>query len=87
MNAQTKTASAYLILVPEIYSYGQTRYVRSVRVDRVRSNKPALARGEIAVKVSLRFQESALLDSIPEVTVDVTNFAVGQDAPEVEVAA
>ena len=84
---KTKTASAYLVLVPEIYGSGTYRYVRSLRVDRVRSGKPSLASGEIAVKVNLRFAESALLDSIPEITVDVANFAVGQDTPEAEVVA
>lgn len=85
---ETTTASAYLVLVPDIRGTGKYRYVSSVRVDRVRSGKPSLASGEIAVKVSLRFKDSALMDNIPEIAMDVTGFAVGHGIPETaEVAA
>lgn len=83
------TAVTYMVLVPEIRGTGPYRYVRQLRIDRVRSGKPSLARGEIAIKLRLNFNEDALLDSIPEIELDVSAFITAPDlaAPDsVEVA-
>lgn len=72
------TANTYLVLVPDIRGSGNYKYVSSIRVDRTRKDKPSLKSGEIAIKLNLQFNESQLIDSIPSLTVDVTNYAVGQ---------
>ena len=81
-NPKTITASTYVVLVPETYGSGDYRYVRGLRVDRVRANKPALSPGEIVVRLRLHFDEAALLESIPVVDATVSNFTVAQPEPE-----
>lgn len=68
------SAETYLVLVPDIYKYASTTYVRGIRVDRVRASKPSLRSGEIAVKVRLNFEKSSLIDNIPTVSLDVNTF-------------
>jgi hypothetical protein len=65
-----KSASCYLVIKPDIHDYGTPR-VRSLRVTRMTAKKPSLASGEIAVKVTLNFDEERLIASIPEVSADV----------------
>ena len=77
------TADTHLILVPDIYNWaGETR-VRGIRVDRIRSGKPSLKRGEIAVHLKLNFNKSDLIDAIPVVEIDVTTFKAGEPIVEV----
>lgn len=74
------TAETYLVIVPEIVQWGSNKpWVRSARVDRLRTGKPSLARGEIAVRVKLHFDEQAMIDAIPVVEADVRGFLT---APE-----
>lgn len=80
-NPKRVTAETYAVLVPDIRGSGEYRYVSGLRVDRIRSNKPALARGEVVVKLRLHFDEASLLDSIPVVEMDVTGFSVAQPEP------
>lgn len=69
------TAETYLVLVPDIKTYGTTTYVYGIRVDRSRNTKPRLNRGEIAVRIKLNFDKRQLIDAIPIVEADVTAFA------------
>lgn len=64
------TAEGYLVLVPE----ANERYVWGIRIARYRRSRPALAAGEIAVKVRLHFQKQALLDAVPSIELDVQSF-------------
>lgn len=68
------SAETYLVLVPDIANWTGTSYVRGIRVDRIRSAKPALKSGEIAVKVRLNFEKASLIDNIPTVSLDVNTF-------------
>lgn len=81
------TAVTYLILVPDIYQWSSTTepYVRGIRVDRARAQKPRLNKGEIAVKVKLNFDKQQLIDAIPVVSVDVNDFRNGPSEPELSV--
>lgn len=74
------SAEAYLVLVPDI----RGKYVYGIRVDRVRSNKPSLNSGEIAVKIKLNFNKQALIDSIPVLDLDVSSFITAPARPEPE---
>ena len=77
-------AETYLVLVPDFWEwYGETR-VRGIRVDRVRAQKPALKKGEIAIRLKLNFDKKQLIDAIPVVSVDVNDFSVAKNAPDVE---
>lgn len=82
-NPQKVSAKAYLICTPDIYGSGDYRYVHEVRVTDVRKGKPALRRGQVAVRVKLVFDERALIESVPEVEVEVPSFVVPE--PEAEV--
>lgn len=87
-NPRPITATAYLVLVPSISGRGDWSYVSDLRVDRVRSNRPTIQPGEIAIKVRLTFNETSLLESIPVVDVNVGDFTVSPPEPElVEVGA
>lgn len=77
------TADFYAVIVPDIRRYGKETYVYGVRVDRVRSGKPKLNKGEIPVRVKLHFDKQALVDSIPVVEANVGGFSVYQ--PQLEV--
>lgn len=71
-------ATGFLVLVPKI-SYSGT-YVHSIRIDRVRTSKPSLAPGEIAVKVKLNFDDAAIISAIPTIELDVQSF-ISPSAP------
>lgn len=73
-------ASFYVVLKPDING----DYVYGVKAKALKQGKPALLRGEIAVKLNLRFLKSALIESIPQIDVNVATFAVG--VPESAVA-
>lgn len=83
------TAEAYLVLDPDIRPTwnGVGHNVYGIRVSRLRSHKPALARGEVAIKLRLTFLKAALLDAIPVVDVEVGGFSVGVEAPAIEAGA
>lgn len=80
-NPKRVTAETYAVLVPTIYGSGNGRYVYSLRFDRIRSNKPSLARGEVVVKLRLHFDEASLIDAIPVVEMDVAGFSVAPPDP------
>lgn len=79
------TADFYAVLVVDSYKYADTTYVRGVRVDRTRSAKPKLNKGEIPIRIKLHFDKQALIESIPLVEANVSGFSVYQ--PQVEVVA
>jgi hypothetical protein len=72
MSGRKVSATGFLVIVPE-FNYSKTEVVKA-RIVRMRTSKPSLARGEIAVKVKLNFDADSLRDSIPEIEVDVNGF-------------
>jgi len=76
-------AETYLVLVPDIWTYAGSTRVRGIRVDRIRSGKPALNRGEIAVHLKLNFEKADLIDAIPVVEIEVKTFKAGDPLIEV----
>lgn len=64
-------AAFYVVLKPDI----QNGYVYGVKAKALKQGKPALARGEIAVKLNLRFLKAALIESIPQYDLTVESFA------------
>lgn len=82
--ADKVTADTYLVLKPDIKSYGSTTYVYGIRVLHARASKPSLKSGEIAVRIKLRFDKQQLIDSVPLIEADVTNFSIGQPEPQFE---
>lgn len=83
MSIETVTAETYLVIVPNISNNGV--WVYGARIDRLRSGKPALAQGEIAVRIKLRFDKQSLRDAIPVVEADVNSF-VSAPTPALEVS-
>ncbi len=76
------TADTYLVLRPDIRTYGSTTYVYGIKVDRARASKPALKSGEILIRVKLNFDKQQLIDSVPVVEINVTDFHV-ERTPEI----
>ena len=77
------TADFYAVLVPDIWSWGGEPRVRGIRCDRIRASKPALKKGEIAVRVKLNFDKRSLVDAIPVTEADVFAFSTPEPALEV----
>lgn len=73
--------SFYVVLEPDI----RGAYVYSIKGKKLTQSKPALARGQVAVKLNLKFLKASLLESIPQFDLEVTNFAVGKEEPVAEV--
>lgn len=74
------TAEGYLVIKPQMSWDG--RHIIGAKMDRLRIEKPGLARGEVAVRVRLNFDAKALQDAIPVIEMDVTSFIVPSE-PEV----
>lgn len=83
--ARSVTASVYLVLVPDIRGAESRQVVWGVRVDRMRTSRPRLERGEVAVRLRLTFDEQSLIDAIPVIDVDLTNAPLVA-APQAEAA-
>jgi hypothetical protein len=79
--SRSNVAEGYIVLVPNIDDWGYGPRLRGVRIDRVRSGKPSLERGEIAFKLRLTFDEKALLEAIPVIDLDVSAFVSGPTEP------
>lgn len=75
------TAQGYLVIKPT-YSWSDSSKVVGAKIDRLRTDKPTLNRGEVAVRVRLNFDQQALQDAIPVIEMDVTSFIVPSE-PEI----
>lgn len=74
MAGDTVTATTYMVLVPDTNG----TYVWGIRADRIRASKPALKKGEIAVKVRLNFRKQDLIEAYPVLDLDVSTFITPQ---------
>lgn len=73
-------ATAYLVLEPAERSYGRPK---KARVASVRTNKPTIKRGQIAIKLNVTLPASVFEQFVPSVDIEVPDGAAIQ--PEVEI--
>lgn len=74
--------SAYLVLTPEFWRY-RPEDVRGFNISELRKRKPALRRGQVAVKVRLEIDASVFADYIPTVVAQIEGTDLLQPTVEV----
>lgn len=85
-NTGKVTAEGYLVFVVDSYKWSNEIHIRSIRIKHFRSSKPKLSPGEIPLKVKFHFNKEQLVESIPVIEAEVTNFSVTPAGPaEVEI--
>ena len=84
MSGAALTCSAYVVLCAERAHWSPNR-ITSVKVDRVRVNKPTLAPDEVAVRVTFSIPASVFEDPAFAASIDIDpDLAIKPDAIRVE---